>query len=283
MSRGMSLHTGYTIGSRYGPYVRYTVWHIQIRSTQILFGVLWWWRWRSGTRGYRGLDTTTPNSFYSKFANVTRARRTSPAPAYIIMCAQSLRTGARQRCACVFLVNNKFVDSGCKTLMLSWRVLCFDCLTNVLSLDARWSFEWPSLWWHSRKVNKFVVSFLNGIFALQILQMATFLLATVPSSLPGRPYCSHNTLFEVLLGTIHELEAAIFSTSLTSAWPTTMWGVTFHNSSSGSRNMCTLQCIDMLYCMHCRCIALQRIAIIIAIYQYMLQLQSKVGIYDYWC
>ena len=25
MSRGMSLHTGYTIGTRYGPYVRHTV------------------------------------------------------------------------------------------------------------------------------------------------------------------------------------------------------------------------------------------------------------------
>jgi len=32
-------------------------------------------------RGHRGLDTTTPNSFYSKFANVTRATRASPVPA----------------------------------------------------------------------------------------------------------------------------------------------------------------------------------------------------------
>ena len=42
---------------RYRPYVRHTVWHIQIRSTQIDHG---WRRWRSGTaqRGNRGLDTT---------------------------------------------------------------------------------------------------------------------------------------------------------------------------------------------------------------------------------
>jgi len=93
----------YWIYHRYGPYVCHTVWHIQIRSTQILFGVLWWWRWRSGTRGHRGLDTTTPNSFYSKFANVTRATRASPAPAFMT-CARGLHTGARQRCACVFLV-----------------------------------------------------------------------------------------------------------------------------------------------------------------------------------
>ena len=46
---------------------------------------------------------TTPNSFYSKFVNVTRATRASPAPAYETR-AHSLRTGVRQRCACVFLV-----------------------------------------------------------------------------------------------------------------------------------------------------------------------------------
>jgi len=103
MSRGMSLHTGYTIGTRYGPYVHHTVWHIQIRSTQILFSVFWWWRWRSRTRGHRGLDTTTPNSFYSKFANVTRATRASASPAFMTR-ACSLRTCTRQRCACVFLV-----------------------------------------------------------------------------------------------------------------------------------------------------------------------------------
>jgi len=49
------------------------------------------------------LDTTTPNSFYSKFTNVTRATRTSPAPAFMT-CVRSLHTGARQRCACIFLV-----------------------------------------------------------------------------------------------------------------------------------------------------------------------------------
>ena len=41
--------------------------------------------------------------------------------------------------------------------------------------------------------------FLNGIFALQILQMTTFGLATVPSSLPGKPNCPHTTLFGVLI------------------------------------------------------------------------------------
>jgi len=55
-------------------------------------------------RDHRGLDTTTPNSFYSKFANVTRATRTSPARIYDAR-ARSLRTGARQRCACVNLVS----------------------------------------------------------------------------------------------------------------------------------------------------------------------------------
>jgi len=65
-------------------YVCHTVWHIQIRSTQILFVVLWWWRWRSGTQGHRSLDTTTPNSLYSKFANITHATRASPAPAFLV-------------------------------------------------------------------------------------------------------------------------------------------------------------------------------------------------------
>jgi len=55
----------------------------------------------------------------------------------------------------------------------------------------------------------FVVLFLNSNSTLQTLQMATFLLATVLSSLLGEPNCSHNTLFKVLLGTIHELQAAI--------------------------------------------------------------------------
>jgi len=55
-------------------------------------------------RGHRGLDITTPNSFYSKFANVTRATRASPAPAFMTR-ARSVRTGARQRCADVFLVS----------------------------------------------------------------------------------------------------------------------------------------------------------------------------------
>ena len=95
-------------------YRRYHIWVLgmghmcvtqsDIRSTQILFGVLWWWR--LGTRGHRGLDTTTPNSFYHKFTNVTRATRASPAPACMTR-ARSWRTGARQRCACVFLVKMK--------------------------------------------------------------------------------------------------------------------------------------------------------------------------------
>jgi len=90
MSRGMLLHTGYAIGrAMWLWYVRHTDWHIQICTTQILFDVLWWWRRRSGTWGHRGLDTTTPNSFYSKFANVTRATRASPAPAFFDAHAQS--------------------------------------------------------------------------------------------------------------------------------------------------------------------------------------------------
>jgi len=56
-----------------------------------------------GDVGLRGLDTTTPNSFYSKFTNVTRAMRTSPPPVYMTR-MRSLHTGTRQRCACVFLV-----------------------------------------------------------------------------------------------------------------------------------------------------------------------------------
>jgi len=88
MSCGMSLHTGIPyVGTRYGPYVHHTVWHIQIRSTQILFGVLWWWK--SGMGGHRGLDTTTPNNFYSKFENVTRATHASPAPARCIYDART--------------------------------------------------------------------------------------------------------------------------------------------------------------------------------------------------
>ena len=47
-----------------------------------------------------------------------------------------------------------------------------------------------------------MVVFLNGISALQILQMATFLLATGLSSFPGKPNCPHTTctLFKVLIG-----------------------------------------------------------------------------------
>jgi len=40
-------------------------------------------------RGRRSLDTTTPNSFYSKFANVTRAMRASPTPTFFDARAQS--------------------------------------------------------------------------------------------------------------------------------------------------------------------------------------------------
>ena len=76
---------------RYRLYVRHTVWHIQIRSTQIFDcgrRLLWWWRWRSGMTaqgGHRGLDTTNSFSFL-------RAAHISPAaPAYIwhahIVCA----------------------------------------------------------------------------------------------------------------------------------------------------------------------------------------------------
>ena len=71
VTRNITYRIYHNIGTRYGPYVRHTVWHIHI-----LFGILWWWRWRSGMRGYRGLDTTTPNSFYSKFANITLTRAT---------------------------------------------------------------------------------------------------------------------------------------------------------------------------------------------------------------
>ena len=61
--------------------------HSLICSTQI--DIVDRWRWRSGTmawRGHRGKHQTA-----SPMANVTCA-----------IC--SLRTGARQRCACVFLV-----------------------------------------------------------------------------------------------------------------------------------------------------------------------------------
>lgn len=50
--------------------------------------------------------------------------------------------------------------------------------------------EGTSMWWCSRWVNKFVVLFLNGIGFYkwhQVLQMATFLLATDLFSLPGMP------------------------------------------------------------------------------------------------
>ena len=59
-----------------------------------------------GGRGHGAIAAwilTTPNSFYSKFANVTRATHATPAPAYK-MRVRSLHTGVRQRCACVFLV-----------------------------------------------------------------------------------------------------------------------------------------------------------------------------------
>jgi len=66
--------------------------------------------------------------------------------------------------------DNKLVDRGCKALTLSWRVLCFDCLTDVLSLAERRRniFVMVGVW-----VNKFIVLFLNSISALQILQMAS--------------------------------------------------------------------------------------------------------------
>jgi len=110
----MSLHTGYTIGTVATLLVTCPVTSVKFRylqfntcnwtgdqqctvlgmghmcvtqsdtfryapTTQILFGVLGDGRWRSGTRGHRGLDTTTPNS---KFANITRATRASPALAF---------------------------------------------------------------------------------------------------------------------------------------------------------------------------------------------------------
>jgi len=46
---------------------------------------------------------TASFSYSTSAANVTRAMRASPAPAYDAR-VHSLRTGARQRCACVFLV-----------------------------------------------------------------------------------------------------------------------------------------------------------------------------------
>jgi len=49
-------------------------------------------------RGHRGLDTTN-----TKHLNVTRATRASTAPACSAR-PYSLRTSARQSCACVFLV-----------------------------------------------------------------------------------------------------------------------------------------------------------------------------------
>ena len=70
-------------------------------------------------------------------------------------------------------------------------------------------------------MNRFIVLFLSSISVLQILQMATVLLAIVPSSVPEKPKHSHTTLFKVLLGTIHKLKAAIFTTLLTHAWPAT--------------------------------------------------------------
>ena len=48
--------------------------------------------------GYYKHKTASPT------ANVTRAMHASPAPAYDAR-AHSLRTGARQRCACVFIVH----------------------------------------------------------------------------------------------------------------------------------------------------------------------------------
>lgn len=75
-----------------------------------------------------------------------------------------------------------------------------------------------------------------------------FLLATVPSSVPGKPKCSHTTLFEVLLGTVHEFKAAIFSTSLPHAWPTTMWEVTLQDSNSGSHNTCCISFHNISVC-----------------------------------
>jgi len=63
----------------------------------------------------------------------------------------------------------------------------------------------------------------------------------------------HTTLFKVLLGTIHKLGAAILSTFLPHAWPTTMWEVTSQDSSSGSQNMCNILAfayINMLFVLH---------------------------------
>ena len=70
--------------------------------------VLWRWRWRLGTtaqRGHHGLDATNTKQLASHTENLTRATRASPEPAYEAR-AHSLRTGARQRCACVFLVKS---------------------------------------------------------------------------------------------------------------------------------------------------------------------------------
>jgi len=92
----MSLHTGYTIGTSYGPYVRHSLTHSDTLDSDIV--------WRSlvmemevGTRGHRGFG------YYSKFANITCATRASPAPAFTTH-VRSLRTGVRQRCTCIFLV-----------------------------------------------------------------------------------------------------------------------------------------------------------------------------------
>ena len=84
-------------------------------------------------------------------------------------------------------------------------------------------------------MNKFVVLFLNSL-----TDSTNGYIAVSNSPVLIASKRCHTTLFKVLLGTIHKLRAAIFSTFLPHAWPTTMWEVTSQDSSSGSQNMCNI-------------------------------------------
>jgi len=104
MSRGMSSHTSALprVIRRYRPYVCHIVQYIQVCSTQI--DVVDHRRQRSLVMEMevRGNSEAEPHGLTASTANVTCATRT-PHPHMTRM--HRLRTGARQRCACVFLVN----------------------------------------------------------------------------------------------------------------------------------------------------------------------------------
>ena len=101
---------------RYRPYVRHTVRHIQIYSTQIdgrttaFFGDGdgGWGRRRGGAIVAWILLTQKNPASPRPTTNITRAMCTSHEHLHLhphMTCAHSLHTGTRQSCTCVFLVN----------------------------------------------------------------------------------------------------------------------------------------------------------------------------------